>query len=218
MRASTTLPQSAGPREVVLVGGGHTHALVLHEFARAPLSGVNLTLISDVEHAAYSGMLPGHVAGRYTHAEMHIDLRALCARAGVRFVHAAADGLDLETRQLTCGGEAIGPPADLLSINVGSAPNLGGVEGGAEWTIPSKPVPQLLAGWTRLQAAARAAVRPLRVLVAGGGAGGVELSLAMQSQLRGQADFTLMHRGPELLPGHNPRVRARLARVLQARE
>ena len=217
MTTPASSSQSARAREVVLVGGGHTHALVLHEFARRPLPGANLTLISDVEQAAYSGMLPGHVAGRYTHEEMHIDLRALCARAGARFVHAAADGLDLETRRLRCGGEAIAPAADLLSINVGSAPNLGGVEGGVEWTIPSKPVPHLLAGWTRLQAAARATVRPLQVVVVGGGAGGVELSLAMESQLRGQAVFTLVHRGPDLLPGHNPRVRARLAHVLQAR-
>ena len=63
MTAATTLCRSVGSREVVLVGGGHTHALVLHEFARRPLPGANLTLISDVEQAAYSGMLPGHVAG-----------------------------------------------------------------------------------------------------------------------------------------------------------
>ena len=217
MTAATTLCRSVGSREVVLVGGGHTHALVLHEFARRPLPGANLTLISDVEQAAYSGMLPGHVAGFYSREEMHIDLRALCARAGARFVAGAADGFDLGARQVLSDGAAIGPAADLLSINVGSAPNLGSVEGGAEWTIPSKPVPQLLAGWTRLQAAARATVRPLRVVVVGGGAGGVELSLAMQSQLRRKAVFTLVHRGSELLPGHNPRVRARLARVLPAR-
>jgi NADH dehydrogenase FAD-containing subunit len=106
----------------------------------------------------------------------------------------------------------------MLSINVGSAPNFGAVEGGADWMIPSKPVPQLLAGWARLQAAARAASRLLRVLVVGGGAGGVELTLAMHAQLKGKAEFTLVHRGRELLPGHNARVRARLAGVLQAQD
>jgi selenide,water dikinase len=105
---SAPLFPSAGTRDVVLVGGGHTHALVLAEFARRPLSGATLTLISDVEHAAYSGMLPGHVAGFYTHDEMHIDLRALCARAGARFVSAAINGIDLEKRQVQRDGVAVG--------------------------------------------------------------------------------------------------------------
>jgi selenide,water dikinase len=56
------------------------------------------------------------------------------------------------------------------------------------------------------------------VLVVGGGAGGVELTLAMHAPLKGKAEFALGHRGRELLPGHNARVRARLAGVLQAQD
>jgi hypothetical protein len=38
-----------------------------------------VTLISDVEHAAYSGMLPGHISGIYRRDEMMIDLAACAA-------------------------------------------------------------------------------------------------------------------------------------------
>ena len=80
-------------QEVVLVGGGHSHALVLRMLGMRPWPGTQVTLVSDVSHAPYSGMLPGHLAGIYSWEETHIDLRRLCAWAGARFIHAAAAGL-----------------------------------------------------------------------------------------------------------------------------
>ena len=52
-------------RDLLLVGGGHTHALVLRRWAMAPQPGVRVTLIDPNAVAAYSGMLPGWVAGHY---------------------------------------------------------------------------------------------------------------------------------------------------------
>jgi NADH dehydrogenase FAD-containing subunit len=58
---------------------------------------------------------------------------------------------------------------------------------------------------------------PLRIVIVGGGAGGVELTLAMQSQLPGTTRFDLVHGGDHLLPGHNPRVRRLFEDLLAAR-
>ena len=57
---------------------------------------------------------------------------------------------------------------------------------------------RLLRGWARVRAAAAHA--RMRIVVVGGGAGGVELALAMHSQLRNEAEFTIIHAGPHLLP------------------
>jgi hypothetical protein len=47
-------------RDLVLIGGGHTHALVLRMWAMDPLAGVRLTLINPDPVAPYTGMLPGY--------------------------------------------------------------------------------------------------------------------------------------------------------------
>ena len=60
-------------KDLVLVGGGHTHALVLRMWAMKPLPGVRLTLISPDPTTAYSGMLPGHIAGHYPRKALEID-------------------------------------------------------------------------------------------------------------------------------------------------
>ena len=66
---------------IVLVGGGHAHVLALLDLAAAGL-GAAVTLVSPQRLTPYSGMLPGHIAGLYRHDEIHIDLDALCRRAG----------------------------------------------------------------------------------------------------------------------------------------
>ncbi|WP_228057391.1 FAD-dependent oxidoreductase [Tychonema sp. LEGE 07203] len=152
-------------------------------FGIKPLPGVRLTLISDVLYAPYSGMLPGHVAGFYDYDECHIDLRSLAEFAGCQILVDRAIAIDLSKNLVICQTR---PPVnfDLLSVDIGSTPATLSVPGAAEYAIPAKPVPEFLASWNQLIAARQNhPQKPLRIAIVGGGAGGVELALNMDSHL-----------------------------------
>ncbi len=82
----------------MLVGGGHSHVQVLKRLAMQNVPGVRVTLISEQPLAAYSGMLPGCIAGQYVESDMHIRLLPLCALSGVRFILGSVSGIDLQQR------------------------------------------------------------------------------------------------------------------------
>jgi selenide,water dikinase len=207
--------------DLLLIGGGHSHALVLRMLGMDPMPGVRVTVVSEVSHAPYSGMLPGHIAGHYTWDEMHIDLRRLCEFAKARFVHGSVTGIDLERRRAIIDGR---PPLafETVSINTGSLPAHDGVAGADHFATPAKPVPRLLEKWTAVCEEAAGGKNP-RLVIVGGGAGGVELALAMQARLASllknpeAPEITLLHADDDLLPGHNARVRRLLTRELASR-
>ncbi len=216
-------------RDLVLVGGGHSHVGVLRMFAMKPEPGVRITVICTDIDTPYSGMLPGYISGHYTFDEVHIDLGRLCAFAGARLVHDAVVGIDRKTQHVICQNRPA-VPYDLLSINIGSTPQMRQVDGAQTLAVPVKPIAQFNQRWLALLDKARqwpAHRGPMTIAVVGAGAGGVELVLSMQYRLRHELKalgrnpedlkFVLLTSGENILPTHNPGVRARFAKVLQER-
>ena len=213
-------------RDIVLVGGGHTHVGVLKRFAMDPVPGVRLSVICRDTHTPYSGMLPGYIAGHYSYDEVHIDLRTLAEYAGARFFRDEAVGLERSAGKVLCRTR---PPVpyDLLSINIGSTPRLDNVAGAAEHAVPVKPINGFNQRWLALLERVRSHAGVTRIAVVGGGAGGVELTLAMQYRLRNELralgrdpDELQMHlltRDAHILPTHNAAVRRSFAQVLVER-
>jgi selenide,water dikinase len=213
-------------RDLVLVGGGHSHVVVLHMLAMQPEPGLRITLICTDIDTPYSGMLPGYISGHYGFDDVHIDLGRLAAFAGARFIHGEVNGLDRSgQRVLIKGRPAV--PYDLLSINTGSTPNVRQVEGARAHAVPVKPIAQFNQRWLKLLERVRGLRDRFTVAVVGGGAGGVELVLSMQYRLRQELQnqgkspdllhFVLLTSGDTILPTHNPGVRERFARVLKER-
>jgi selenide, water dikinase len=211
-------------RDLVLLGGGHAHVTVLKRFGLRPVDGVRVTLVSRVTQTPYSGMLPGLIAGHYTKDESHIDLQPLARFARARAVFDEAIGLDLVSRLVRFREQ---PPIayDILSIDIGSTPNLG-VTGAAEHTTPVKPIDRFLDRWSALTTRLCAGETIKRIAVVGGGAGGVELLLAVQHSMRtqlakrGRTDRHLEYHlftQADLLPTHNRFVRRRFERILAER-
>jgi selenide,water dikinase len=203
-------------QDLVFVGGGHSHALVLRELGMRPLAGLRVTLISPTSHTPYSGMLPGLIAGHYSYEQTHIDLARLCQWAGVRFIAAEVAALDPEARLLSIAGR---PPVgyDLLSIDIGSQPDLDSVPGARQHAVPVKPVASLWSRWRDLYSWLEGITsgEPRRLAVVGGGAGGIELAMAMAHTLAGRpVSVQLYWSGPHLLDGYNGRARRSVERAL----
>ncbi len=219
-RASTPIV-----KDLVLVGGGHSHVAVLKSFGMRPLPGVRLTLVCRDVHTPYSGMLPGLVAGHYTYDETHIDLSRLGRFAQARFVHDEAVGVDLAGKRLLFRDR---PPLsyDVLTINTGATPGLR-VPGAQGRVTPVKPISLFLPYWEKVVAHVVNAKGKARIGVVGAGAGGVELTLAMQYRLAhllaekgvsARPEFHIFSAPDRILPTHNSRAQKKFLRVLYERE
>lgn len=197
-------------KDLVLVGGGHSHVQVIRMLTmKKALRGVRVTLISDESTVCYSGMLPGCLAGLYRPDEMEMELRPLCAWAGIRFIRARVAGLDPATQRVFF--EDGRPPLayDALSINTGSIPRGMDTPGVRERAVPTRPLGKLLRRVHQFEENHRADGQPLRIVIAGGGAAGSELAFAMHARWGERfapVRITLVESQSTLLTGHNPRV------------
>ncbi|MFD3190647.1 selenide, water dikinase SelD [Sedimentitalea sp. HM32M-2] len=182
--------------DLVLIGGGHTHALVLRAWGMRPVPGARVTVINPGPTAPYSGMLPGYVAGHYTRRDLDIDLVRLARFAGARVILGAAEHIDLQTRQVRVPGR---PPIgfDVCSIDIGITSDMPALPGFAAHAVPAKPLGPFAARWSDYVAGAG----PARVAVLGGGVAGAELAMAMAHALRTrnrQGQVTLIDRAKAL--------------------
>ena len=213
-------------KDLVLVGGGHSHVIVLKKFAMKPLPGVRLTMIARDVHTPYSGMLPGYLAGHYEMDHVHIDLRPLCQFAGARLYHDEAYRIDLDTKQVICK-ERPPVPYDVLSINIGSTPNFNGIAGADELTTPVKPINNFIARWQQVLERVLESPGPHRIGVVGAGAGGVELLLGVRHRLRALLaqrghgadglEFHLISKSSTILPSFSAGVQRRFERIFATR-
>ena len=213
-------------KDLVLIGGGHSHVAVLKNFGMKPLPGVRLTVIARDVHTPYSGMLPGYISGHYDYDEVHVDLRPLCQFAGARLFHSEAENIDFLNKKVICNNR----PAvayDLLSINIGSTPHIEAVPGAEQYTTPVKPINNFVSRWERLVKRIMEESGEHRIGVVGAGAAGVEVLLSMQFRLRQLLDqrgrtsdklrFSLICKSDQIMPAFPRHVGKRFDRVLEER-
>jgi pyridine nucleotide-disulfide oxidoreductase family protein len=185
-------------KRVLLVGAGHAHAWLLGSLAKNPVYGARFTLVSPSRRQLYSAMLPGVIAGHYRRAEAEFDAALLAERAYAEFIAGSVARLDAERRIATLSdGREIG--FEIASLNAGSRTE-DSVPGSREHALPVKPFEQLV---ERLRVVSH-------VAVAGGGAAGAELAMALR--YRG-GEVTLYSERTAFSPEVAERIERRLRRV-----
>ncbi|MGY6410033.1 MAG: selenide, water dikinase SelD [Alkalilacustris sp.] len=196
-------------RDLVLIGGGHAHALVLRMWGMRPLPGARLTLVSPAPTAPYTGMLPGHVAGHYPRRALEIDLVRLARHAGARLILDRAEGFDRDAGQVLL---SVGPPVafDIVSLDIGITASMPELPGFSEHAVPAKPLDAYATRWDAFVAEVAAGRTVPQVAVIGGGVAGVELAMAMAHRLGRGAEVTVLEAGDSPLRDVSAAARGRL--------
>jgi len=202
---------------VVLLGAGHAHLHVIARAAALVRRGATVVVAAPGDFW-YSGLATGVLAGQYEPALDVVDVGALLARAGGRFVRDAAVAVDHAARQvLLASGETL--VYDLLSLDVGSEVPVDVLPGAARHALTVKPLSNLMRLRQELEARWRRRER-VRVVVVGGGNSGVEVAAAIQQlavRRGGAVGVTLLAEADRLLPGIRPAAATRVVRELERR-
>jgi selenide,water dikinase len=207
-------------KRLVLVGGGHAHIEVLRDLVLNPDESIRVTLVTPYPWMTYSGMIPGLIAGHYEIDDLTVDLKSLCERARVELIPTLATLVSTRAREVICSNGTV-LPYDLLSLDVGSQPRIGGARGVEKHAIVIRPLERMLKGWSDVLVRARDG-RIGAITVVGGGAAGVELALAMEFRLRQElglawAHVRLISDASRIVPEFPPGARQRLERKFARR-
>lgn len=196
-------------KDLLLIGGGHSHLIAIKQLAMKPLTGVRITLISSDTMTPYSGMLPGLIAGHYSYEDCHVDLRILCQWAGIKFIHCKVTHIDPSLKQINCQDNLL-LHYDILSINVGAQPALPSIPGASIYGCPVKPIKQFLQQWQHWLTTQSRSSRVRRIVIVGGGAAGIEILLALHYRIAKTtsicAQFTLICADSHILKSYNKKV------------
>jgi pyridine nucleotide-disulfide oxidoreductase family protein len=184
---------------------------VLADWKRDPPKGLETWLITKDPFTAYSGMIPGWIAGHYDAGANLIDLRSLAGRAGAKLVIDTLEGLDADRNSvILSNGMTIS--FDRLSLATGGEVDTSLLAALGERLLPVRPVNEFVSRWPRIvEQAARG--RGFHLVVVGGGAAGVEIALAAQhafDAVSPTARVSIVTAENTLLSGHSPAVVARV--------
>jgi NADH dehydrogenase FAD-containing subunit len=198
---------------LLLIGGGHAHVAVLADWIRrGPPPGADTVLLTPDRHLRYSGMVPGWLAGQHRQNDGLVDVAALAERAGAQWIAARCTGIDPLRRVVTTDdGRALG--FAFASLGSGGEGRAEALLGEDPRLIDVRPIGAFVDRLARLRASGQAL---RRVVVAGGGAAGVELASAIRHGARAdpRPKVTLVTGAAGLWPGVAAGARARARRAL----
>jgi NADH dehydrogenase FAD-containing subunit len=198
---------------VLLVGGGHAHVAVLADWTRRGIpKGARAVLLTPEPTLRYSGMVPGWLAGQHGIGDGLVDLAALAVRAGVELVLDRCRALDPEARVVTTA-EGREVAFGIASFDTGGVGRGAALLGKDPRIVEVRPIGAFVERLAGLRASRQGLAR---VVIAGGGAGGVELAFGLRNLAGAEPRpvVTLATGTVGLLPGFADSVRRRVAKAL----
>lgn len=189
----------AKKKTLVLVGGGHVHLYVLKKLKKSPIMDYEVLLISAASKQFYSGMAAGYLEGIYSESDFTVDLQSYCRQSGVDFVEDEAVHIDPQGKVLTTQ-RGLTIIYDVLSLDIGSLPDMSKLVGINENCLPLKPLYKLKAIQDNFEKS-----QPLQFTVLGAGASGVEVACALKAKAdkaKRALAITVIDSGDDVLKGY----------------
>jgi NADH dehydrogenase FAD-containing subunit len=226
MTSGTTSPIAQGMgKQLVLLGAGPAHVLLMAHLAKHPLPHCNITLVTTVERWFDASQLPGFISGKKTQSQSSIGIEHLARQCKAQWFEHQVTQLDAQTRSVVLDdGRSL--KYDWLSVDLEPQQSreaidlaLPGARANALFLHPHDAFCKLWPGVPEL-----ATTRALRVAVICGGDhatadfthifSAVELAFAIQQRLPGSA-VTLITGGQRLAHNAPPALQKRLLRSLK---
>ncbi|HWR90327.1 MAG TPA: FAD-dependent oxidoreductase [Dissulfurispiraceae bacterium] len=164
-------------RHLVLVGAGHAHLMTLKNLREFTARGHRVTVVSADAYHYYSGMGPGMLSGIYRPQDIRFHVKKMVEDRGGLFVKDRVVRIDPGGRVLSlASGNEI--TYDVVSFNTGSDVPSNHISSSDERIVKVKPIINLLRARQSILDIGRTG--SLHLVVAGGGAAGVEIAGNLQ--------------------------------------
>jgi selenide,water dikinase len=203
-------------KKLLLLGGGHANIQVLQQLAQIDPSLVEVTLVSDVRYAPYSGMIPSYMAGVYRYEQLHFDLTEICRQRGYCLLEQEVVSIDAPLNRVrTADGQWI--DYDICSVNLGIRPMpIAGERDEQGDVIYLKPISKFIEKWKKILETSAKSNQPVDFSVVGGGAAAFEIAVACRSRFPGLKHKVRIITGAHpLLYGQSLRTRSLAYRSLE---
>ncbi|MRG85990.1 NAD(P)/FAD-dependent oxidoreductase [Salinibacillus xinjiangensis] len=160
-------------KKLLLVGGGHTHLHVIQKLKDNPITDVEVTLISPSQFQYYSDMFGAYTEGLYDKSQIRIDLETLAKNSKINWLQGAVTSIDSQQKMvLTSNGDI--HSFDAISFNIGSLTADTDIPGVVEYAYRIKPNYHFVDTISEVH-------KSDKVVIVGGGAAAIEISLSLQS-------------------------------------
>lgn len=198
-------------KTLIMIGAGHSNLVAIAELLPRTSCAYKVILLSDVNLAPYSGMLPGFLAGIYSEEEILFDLKRLRDYYGFELIIEAAVEVNSAQNTVRLSSGAV-LHYDCLTINTGISPTpLLSDNKGAEKIIYAKPLSQLIPKWNHFLSTKGDS----KIAVVGAGSAGVEVACALSVRKKGTVTLFSMNETilPELSNSAQNKVLAQLSHL-----
>ena len=170
-------------KNLVLIGGGHSHILLMKKMGMKPIKGLNITLVTPDPELVYTGMLPAAILGAYNYDQIKIDLIQLSKFAKCKIVFSYVNKINLQRKEVYLG-ERNPLEFDVLSIDIGINYQLTNIPGSEKFSIPVKPFDKFIHNWSKFLLNLKAPLSVPKVSIIGAGAAGCELALCVNYKIK----------------------------------